>query len=102
MLRRGFNGQSPFKADRAHLHHVLQRAGLSDSQTTLVIVLMAASIGGFGLLGWSVLGLSDTALFYAFVGLFGAYYYAIHHRAQLAQLVARLLDVRTSEGQQAE
>ena len=102
MLRRGFNGQSPFKADRAHLHHVLQRAGLSDSQTTLVIILMSAAIGSFGLLGWSVLGLSETVLFYAFVVLFGAYYYAIHHRAQLAQLVARLLVVRTSESQQAK
>ncbi len=48
MLRRVQNGNSPFKPDQQHLHHLLQRVGFSVSQTLgliLFLLLLLQSIG---------------------------------------------------------
>ena len=44
VVRRYKNGKSPFKPDRDHLHHILQRAGLSSSQTLVAISSVAAAM----------------------------------------------------------
>jgi UDP-GlcNAc:undecaprenyl-phosphate GlcNAc-1-phosphate transferase len=54
VMRRYKNGKSPFKPDRDHLHHILQKAGLSSHQTLVTI--------------------SSVALFMSIVGLLGEYY----------------------------
>ncbi len=46
MLRRVQQGNSPFKPDQQHLHHLLQRAGFSVAQT-LALVLTAALLFQF-------------------------------------------------------
>ena len=51
VMRRYRKGKSPFKPDRDHLHHILQRTGLSSSQTLVVISLFAISMSLMGLLG---------------------------------------------------
>jgi UDP-GlcNAc:undecaprenyl-phosphate GlcNAc-1-phosphate transferase len=50
-VRRYKNGKSPFKPDRDHLHHILQRAGLSSSQTLFVISTVAVVMSVIGLAG---------------------------------------------------
>mgnify|MGYP002700228016 CR=1 FL=1 len=51
VIRRYRKGKSPFKPDRDHLHHILQRAGLSSHQTLLVISSFAAFMSLIGVLG---------------------------------------------------
>lgn len=48
MYRRLRQGQSPFKPDRGHIHHILQRAGLGSRATLLVLVTLAAAIAFAG------------------------------------------------------
>ena len=51
VIRRHRNGRSPFKPDRDHLHHILQRAGFSSHKTLVVISLLSVSMSGVGLAG---------------------------------------------------
>ncbi len=51
VVRRYKNGKSPFKPDRDHLHHILQRAGFSSRQTLIVISLLASLMSAVGLVG---------------------------------------------------
>ena len=51
VIRRYRKGKSPFKPDRDHLHHILQRAGLSSRQTLVVISMFAALMSLIGVLG---------------------------------------------------
>ncbi|OGE84946.1 MAG: hypothetical protein A3J48_00455 [Candidatus Doudnabacteria bacterium RIFCSPHIGHO2_02_FULL_46_11] len=50
ILRRIFSGQSPFKADRLHLHFRLLDLGLSHKQTVGIFVLFSAVFGGTAVL----------------------------------------------------
>lgn len=51
VMRRYRKGKSPFKPDRDHLHHILQRAGLSSRQTLIVISVFSVLMSVIGLLG---------------------------------------------------
>jgi len=51
VFRRYKNGKSPFKPDRDHLHHILQRIGFSSRQTLVIISAVAATMSGIGLAG---------------------------------------------------
>ena len=51
VMRRYRKGKSPFKPDRDHLHHILQRAGLSSRQTLLVISIASVIMSLLGVLG---------------------------------------------------
>jgi UDP-GlcNAc:undecaprenyl-phosphate GlcNAc-1-phosphate transferase len=51
VMRRYRKGRSPFKPDRDHLHHILQRAGLSSRQTLVVISIASALMSILGVLG---------------------------------------------------
>jgi len=72
MARRLLSGGSPFKPDREHLHHILQRAGFNVSQTVAILTGLAASLAALGILGHRV-GLSDGAMFVGFVAVALAY-----------------------------
>jgi UDP-GlcNAc:undecaprenyl-phosphate GlcNAc-1-phosphate transferase len=51
VMRRYRKGKSPFKPDREHLHHILQRVGLSARQTLVFISIAAALMSILGVLG---------------------------------------------------
>tara|TARA_B110000211_G_C14092689_1_gene560149 strand:- start:10164 stop:11192 length:1029 start_codon:yes stop_codon:yes gene_type:complete len=51
VMRRYRKGKSPFKPDRDHLHHILQRAGLSSRQTLIVISIASVAMSLIGVLG---------------------------------------------------
>ncbi|MGW2019944.1 MraY family glycosyltransferase [Streptomyces sp. NPDC001927] len=53
ILRRTWNGQSPFAADRGHLHHRLLEIGHSHSRAVLIMYFWSALIA-FGTLAYSV------------------------------------------------
>lgn len=50
MYRRMRKGQSPFKPDREHLHHILLRAGLGPRRTLLAICALGCALTAVGLL----------------------------------------------------
>ncbi|WP_432019358.1 MraY family glycosyltransferase [Streptomyces sp. 1222.5] len=53
IVRRTWRGQSPFAADRGHLHHRLLEIGHSHSRAVLIMYFWSALIG-FGALAYSV------------------------------------------------
>lgn len=85
MLRRLMAGQSPFSADRQHLHHILLAAGYSVKHTTMLIWVISLLLAITGIVGHSA-GVSDSVMLLSFLGLFGAYMWTL---AYLAKLVWR-------------
>lgn len=53
IVRRTWNGRSPFSADRGHLHHRLLEIGHSQSRAVLIMYFWSALIA-FGTVGFSV------------------------------------------------
>jgi UDP-GlcNAc:undecaprenyl-phosphate GlcNAc-1-phosphate transferase len=74
--RRLRRGQSPFEANREHIHHLLLALGLTHTQTLLALVAGSALFGAVGFFGWR-LGISEPILFWAFFCLFFAYHFAV-------------------------
>ncbi|MUK38121.1 UDP-N-acetylglucosamine--undecaprenyl-phosphate N-acetylglucosaminephosphotransferase [Aliivibrio fischeri] len=72
MVRRIRRGDSPFKPDREHLHHIFQRLGFSSLQTLLIICGIAAAYAIFGIFG-EILNIPEFVMFYLFIGCFGVY-----------------------------
>lgn len=92
MARRMLSSQSPFQADRRHLHHFLVRAGFTVNQTVLIIAGTAGAGVGVGLMG-IVNHWPDYYLFSAFLGLFVVYGAAMsagwRYYGDVARLVRR-------------
>jgi UDP-GlcNAc:undecaprenyl-phosphate GlcNAc-1-phosphate transferase len=78
MARRLLNGSSPFKSDREHLHHILQRAGFSVTQTVAIMTGLAASLAAIGIMGHRVVGLSDGAMFVGLAAVALAYVVSVN------------------------
>ncbi|MHC0046078.1 UDP-N-acetylglucosamine--undecaprenyl-phosphate N-acetylglucosaminephosphotransferase [Vibrio campbellii] len=72
MIRRVRRGDSPFKPDREHLHHIFQRMGLSSKQTLVAICGIATLYAAFGIYG-EMAGISEAIMFYTFIGCFIVY-----------------------------
>jgi UDP-GlcNAc:undecaprenyl-phosphate GlcNAc-1-phosphate transferase len=60
IVRRTWNGRSPFSADRGHLHHRLLEIGHSQTRAVLIMYFWAALIS-FGIVGYSVQSASSAA-----------------------------------------
>lgn len=76
MTRRIRKGQSPFKPDREHLHHICQRMGLSSSTSLLVICLLASLMAGVGILS-ELYNVSESIMFFSFLVIFAIYFSVI-------------------------
>lgn len=72
VVRRYRDGRSPFKPDRDHLHHIIQRAGFSSRETLVIITLMAGFMSMVGLIG-EYYQLSDNVLLISFLSVFIMY-----------------------------
>lgn len=78
MSRRIRKGQSPFKPDREHLHHICQRVGMSTKGSLLFICSFAALMVGIGI--WSETNdIHESVMFIAFLLVFAIYYFTISH-----------------------
>lgn len=64
IVRRLYQGRSPFAPDRGHIHHRLLDMGLSHRQTVLLIYAICIGLGALSLV------LSGTGQLYAFLGVF--------------------------------
>lgn len=98
VFNRLLRGHGPFTPSRDHLHHVLLMLGFSAGQTACMLLVAGALISGVGL-GGHWLGLRESVMFYAFVGLYAVYSFAI--RQFWRQPYARLID-RVRETSEAD
>ncbi|PSW70441.1 undecaprenyl-phosphate alpha-N-acetylglucosaminyl 1-phosphate transferase [Photobacterium kishitanii] len=94
MIRRVRKGQSPFKPDREHLHHICQRIGLSSRMTLVVICVLAICCAAIGI--WCErLGVKESTMFIAFLVMFGGYFMMINHIWRITAAVKRLFGIHT-------
>jgi UDP-GlcNAc:undecaprenyl-phosphate GlcNAc-1-phosphate transferase len=70
--RRLLNGNSPFKADRKHLHHILADLGLPVQKAVALIHACSFLLGGIGVAGW-YWGVAEHVMFYVSMAIFAAY-----------------------------
>lgn len=76
IIRRIRRGDSPFKPDNEHCHHILMRAGLSNFQALGVIGCMALAFAAFGMLGERA-GFSESVMLSLFLLVFIGYFWSI-------------------------
>lgn len=86
MIRRVKRGDSPFKPDREHLHHIFQKLGFSSRQTLVFIVLISTLLALVGVLG-EVFSIPEPLMFYGFVLLFWLYHSALSNVYTLGKVV---------------
>ncbi|MEQ1526663.1 MAG: MraY family glycosyltransferase [Gallionella sp.] len=79
MFRRMRSKKSPFKADRTHLHHVLEMRGLSAGRAVLIAALAQAVLVTIGITFY-LLQTPTVIVLGSFVVLFGIYYSKMRHR----------------------
>ncbi len=72
MSKRVLRGQSPFKADQYHLHHIFMRYGMGRELAVKVILGISAILSGISLLA-PVYKLPDWMMFVAFLIYFSIY-----------------------------
>ncbi|MGF1697491.1 UDP-N-acetylglucosamine--undecaprenyl-phosphate N-acetylglucosaminephosphotransferase [Vibrio lamellibrachiae] len=72
MFKRVMKKQSPFKADRTHLHHVLLKHGYSNHQTLFIICLFSMIVSSVGIAADSSF-MDESIMFIAFLALFVLY-----------------------------
>lgn len=90
MIRRIIKGQSPFQADRNHLHHILIRAGLSHRKALLLILFLSALLSGIGYTTHQ-LGASDWQLLYLWWIIFTIYTLLISHGWKTSKAIKSLI-----------
>jgi len=78
VVRRYKNGKSPFKPDRDHLHHILQRAGLSSGQTLVSISIAATFMSTIGLAG-EYFQVAESIMLIGFLIMFFLYVSSIRY-----------------------
>jgi UDP-GlcNAc:undecaprenyl-phosphate GlcNAc-1-phosphate transferase len=71
-VRRYKNGKSPFKPDRDHLHHILQRAGLSPKRALVAISSVAVVMSSIGLAG-EYFAIPEVVMLTGFIFTFACY-----------------------------
>lgn len=89
MIRRVLKGQSPFRADREHLHHIFLRAGYTVGETSALLLLLTVALGGIGIMG-SVVGVPDPILYAGLLGLVGGHVVFIRRAWRTARALRRL------------
>lgn len=77
-VRRMLQRRDPVAPDRAHVHHVLQRCGVSTVQTWAALLVCNALLGAIGTAAWRA-GVPDHLLFAAFL-LVGFAYFTVFYR----------------------
>lgn len=78
MFRRFQRRRSPFAADRTHIHHVLEHAGLSVRRTVLVLSLAQLVLVGIGVYFYLVHAPAAVVV-WSFVLLMTVYYYQLRN-----------------------
>lgn len=78
MVRRIRKGQSPFKADREHLHHISLRLGLNSRESLMLITALACIFACIGIIGEYLL-IPEPFMLLLFLMAFAGYLYLLHN-----------------------
>ncbi|WP_028117854.1 UDP-N-acetylglucosamine--undecaprenyl-phosphate N-acetylglucosaminephosphotransferase [Ferrimonas senticii] len=89
MIRRVRKGQSPFKPDRDHLHHICMRAGLTPRQSLAAISCTGLLFIAIGVAG-EYFNAPEWVMFVAFILLFVSYSMALQHIWRVVTFVRQL------------
>ncbi len=92
ILRRVCKGQSPFKPDRDHLHHIFMRAGFGPRATLCIISYFSVVYAALGILG-EVYHVREWIMFLGFMLSFAVYNYGIKHAWTLVRWVRKRYNV---------
>lgn len=91
MIRRIKRGDSPFKPDREHLHHIFQRLGLSSKQTLVAISGIACTFAAIGIYS-EMIGIPEYIMFYAFILCFISYLYILSKIWRITSYIKKIKD----------
>jgi UDP-GlcNAc:undecaprenyl-phosphate GlcNAc-1-phosphate transferase len=75
-FRRLMSGRSPFSADRSHMHHLLEEAGLRPGAISLVLATASAVVGGIGIMG-AYAGFSPEVFLLVWIAVFACHCAAV-------------------------
>ena len=78
MLHRIRKGQSPFKPDRKHLHHILLSKDFSVNKTLSTILTITVVLAVGGIVASLFFNIEDKYLFTTFMLLFALFYWQTH------------------------
>ncbi len=90
MLRRLQSGNSPFKPDQQHLHHLLQRVGFSVPKTLTLILFLVFLLHGIGVL-LHVLDVPASAQLILFLSTAIFYHFWVMHAIKRERWLGRKL-----------
>ncbi|WP_338110308.1 UDP-N-acetylglucosamine--undecaprenyl-phosphate N-acetylglucosaminephosphotransferase [Pseudidiomarina sediminum] len=94
LSRRVMKGQSPFKPDREHLHHIFMRAGFSARQALTIISIIAVAKLGLGLtLEW--FAVPEPIVLSIFVAIFVLYLLMLKNIWKIVSWVRQHRDVES-------
>ncbi|QBL09727.1 undecaprenyl-phosphate alpha-N-acetylglucosaminyl 1-phosphate transferase [Rheinheimera sp. D18] len=88
MVRRIRKGQSPFQADREHLHHISLRLGLSSRESLALITALASIFACIGIIGEYLL-VPDIVMLLLFLLVFTGYLYLLQNIWRIISHVRR-------------
>ncbi len=88
MIRRIRKGDSPFKPDREHFHHIMQRIGFTPRESLVVICSVQLVYSTLGLLG-EYFQVPEYIMFYSILVCFLLHTYAMTHSFQMAKIVRK-------------
>lgn len=95
MIRRVRRGDSPFKPDREHLHHIFQRLGFSSRQTLCIICIIASILAGFGIYG-EIRQIAEYKMLLAFLATFIVYTFSIRYIWKIVRWIRQLKNCRSA------
>ncbi len=99
VARRLLRGQSPFAADREHLHHVFRMAKFSVSETVLILGAITLISVLFGM-ATTVINIPESALFAAFIVFGLLFLHWILHSWSVMRFLYRSICRRRGERRQ--
>ncbi|WP_045493737.1 UDP-N-acetylglucosamine--undecaprenyl-phosphate N-acetylglucosaminephosphotransferase [Vibrio hyugaensis] len=96
MIRRVRRGDSPFKPDREHLHHIFQRLGLGPKQTLIAICFIASLYASFGIYG-EAKNISEVTMFSLFILCFIIYTSILAYIWKITSYIRSRVNARKTE-----
>lgn len=84
MIRRISKGQSPLRADRNHLHHILMHAGFSPRESLCIMVMLGALMMLIGVWG-EYFQVHEAMMLLLFLILFVLYFVSFQYAWRLGR-----------------
>ena len=101
MIRRIRKGHSPFKPDREHFHHIMQRIGFTPRESLVVICSVQLLYSTLGLLG-EYFQVPEYVMFYTIVACFLFHTYWMTHSFKMAKIVRKWKKIEDKQSEETQ